>query len=167
MLRSAVRMLLASACAMMASGCSPPPGIYREASFDTKIDLTCVARGMEMVEGLREFDVDVQAGAPNASPTTPRTNWASVGYRADGLTDVLDVNFVSLDLSHSASPEQLHVSHGFHRGSDGGVSKQQVQTAVDIMKRVERAVGAACGLELVPAMQMDCGPSLHKCEGIV
>jgi hypothetical protein len=167
MLLSAVRMLLASACAMMTGSCSPPPGIYRQASFDQEIDLACVARGMNEVSGLSELYVDIHPGEPNTSPIERRTNWTSATYLANGLTDVLDVNGVSLDISRGGSPVKLNVSHSFSRSSDHGVSKQQVQTAVDIMKRVERAIGAACGLDLVPAMRMDCGPSLYKCEGIV
>jgi hypothetical protein len=161
-----LRIGLAIIGASLLGSCQPPSGIQRSATLDGSIDVSCVERGVRATPGLTDIQAESYRDRPDVNPTAEEFNWISVGYEAHEIRSALDSGNMGVRVAHFGEPTQFTISHGFYRNSDKHVSRAQVQTAVDTMKRIESNIALACGIDLLPAMQMECGPSLYRCKGI-
>ena len=161
---TAVRCIVMTCCAVLGGSCTAPAGISRTAAVGLRIEAACFERGVRETKGLTNIASENYLSPPSSPDKLDRS---SVSYDAAEITDALDAIGVTFEIYRSQNPDHSNIVHRFDRNNNRGVSKIQVQQAVDLMKRVEASVGAACGIDIVRAMSMNCGPSLNSCEGIV
>jgi hypothetical protein len=157
-----LRLGLATACAMLASGCTQPQGIMRRADIPGSIDPACAARAMRTMAGLKDVVVVGKADRPELS--TPEViDWVWIRYAAPGLTDALPVAFVNLHVDVLRDPATVSIKHQFNRDNDRGATEAKVRSALNVMKRVEAGVAAACAINFAERIEMECAHDL-KCE---